>query len=301
MTANGTRWKTVLALLTVYVIWGTTQYATLLAVQGLPPVFMTGARFATAGLIMLAFAGAPALRSLSARQAINCVVAGTIMSFASFALAVLAIAQGVPTGLVACIIATMPLWLTLFAHGGGERTHAVGWVGVLIGISGAGLLLLDENLHFVPLGTGMAFLSPMLWAAGSYWVRRSDMPPMALASAIQWLSGGLIGIAVGLIFEADAVSRLTTVNQASVWWAWAYLLVFGTLLTYTAYLWLVRNVSAPLAGSNAFVNPVIAVGIGAVVAGERLDAISLIAIPLVLLGLVLIVSRPRQPQSPKRN
>lgn len=300
MTSNGARWKTALALLTVYLVWGTTQYATLLAVQGLPPVFMTGARFATAGLIMLAFAGAPALRSLSARRAVNCVVAGTIMSFASFALAVLAIAQGVPTGLVACIIATMPLWLTLLAHWGGERTHAMGWVGILLGIAGAGLLLLDENLHFAPLGTGMAFLSPMLWAAGSYWVRRSDMPPMALASALQWLSGGLAGIAVGLIFESDAVARLTAVNQASVWWVWAYLLVFGTLLTYTAYLWLVRNVSAPLAGSNAFVNPVIAVGIGAAMAGERLDAVSFIAVPLILMGLVLIVVKPRRQQSKRR-
>lgn len=300
MTANGARWKTVLALLTVYLVWGTTQYATLLAVQGLPPVFMTGARFATAGLIMLAFAGAPALRSLSARRAVNCVVAGTIMSFASFALAVLAIAQGVPTGLVACIIATMPLWLTLLAHWGGERTHAMGWVGILLGIAGAGLLLLDENLHFAPLGTGMAFLSPMLWAAGSYWVRRSDMPPMALASALQWLSGGFAGIAVGLVFESDAVARLTAVHHASVWWAWAYLLVFGTLLTYTAYLWLVRNVSAPLAGSNAFVNPVIAVGIGAAMAGERLDAVSFIAIPLILMGLVLIVVKPRRHPSTKR-
>jgi drug/metabolite transporter (DMT)-like permease len=261
----------------------------------MPPVFMTGARFAVAGLVVITFAGMSALRSLSARQTFNCAIAGIIMSFASFALAVLAIAQGVPTGMVASIIATMPLWLTLFAHWGGERTNYMGWTGIVLGILGAGLLLIDENLRLAPLGTGMAFLAPVFWAAGSYWVRRRDMPSMALASGLQWLSGGLVGLLVGATFEKDAVSQMVSVTAASAWWAWGYLLVFGTLLSYTAYLWLVRNVRAPLAGSNAFVNPVIAVCIGAGLAGEQLDSVTFIAIPLVLIGLMLIVHKPRQP------
>lgn len=294
MTRVGATWKSFLALSTVYVVWGTTHYATLIAIERMPPVFMTGARFTAAGLLMIAFAGTVSIRSLSARQALNCVVAGVTMSFASFAMAVLAIANGVATGLVACIIATMPLWLTLFSHWGGERTSYRGWMGILLGVAGASLLLLDSNLRIAPFGTFLALLAPILWAAGSYWVRRSEMPPMALSSGLQWLSGGLAGLVFGAMTEEDAMSTMITVTQASAWLAWAYLLVFGTLLSYTAYLWLVRNVSPPLAASNSFVNPVIAVGVGAGLAGERLDTASLIAIPLVVLGLILIVYRPRQ-------
>ena len=293
MTRVSYGWKVALALLTVYIVWGTTHFATLTAVQTLPPILMTGARFVTAGLLMLAVAPWEDLSRCTFRQIANCVLAGVLMSFASMTLAVLAIANGVATGLMACIVATMPMWLTLFAKIGGERVPMRGWMGVLLGVLGASLLLLDGNLTSTPLGTSLALLSPVCWAAGSYCVRRLSMPPMATASGLQWLSGGMAGLLAGLVLEADKVSGLWGAASLASLAAWTYLLLFGTLLTYTAYLWLVRNVSAPLAGSGSFVNPVIAVAIGGYLAGEQLDVLSFVAVPIILCALVLIVGLPR--------
>lgn len=285
-------WKVFAALLIVYVVWGTTHYATLIAVKDLPPVLMTGARFCAAGVLMMAFAGAPALHGIRARQVFNCAVAGALMSFASMTLAVLAIFKGVASGLMACIVATMPVWLTLFAQWGGERTSARAWLGVLVGVVGAGLLCLDGNLYATPTGTALAFLSPICWAAGTHLIRRSDMPPIGISSALQWLSGGLTGLAVGVTTELELLNRTWSSISLPAFLAWGYLVVFGTVLTYTAYIWLVRNVSAPLAGSSSYVNPVIAVVVGGTLAGEKLEGISFFSLALILISLALIIYTP---------
>lgn len=214
------------------------------------------------------------------------------MSFLSMTCAVVAISLGVASGLMSCIVATMPVWLTTFAHLGGEKVFPRAWIGVSLGVTGASLLFLDGNLSSTPAGALLALLSPIFWAAGSYWVRRSRMPPVGTASALQWLSGGLLGVIFGLATESTASTPLPSSLHASSWIAWGYLVVFGTLLTYTAYLWLVRNVSAPLAGSSSFVNPVIAVTIGGLFAGETLDKTSIVSLVLILCSLTLIIYKP---------
>ena len=293
MKSGDQNWKTGLVLLTVYVVWGTTHFATLVAVQSIPPMFMTGVRFTVAGAVMLAIAGLASLRNLTPQLFLNCAAAGILMSFASMTLAGVAIASGVSSGLMACIVATMPFRLTLLAHLGGEQVSTRSWIGVGLGVTGAFLLLFDGNLGSTPLGTLFAFLSAFAWALGSYWVRRAALPTSLLSPALQWLTGGIVGLLASLMFEVDYVSATLAGLQTSSILAWCYLLVFGTLITYTAYLWLVRNVSAPLAGSCAFVNPVIAVSIGAAFAGERLDSESFWAVALILLALLLLIYRPK--------
>src|SRR5690606_16151513 len=125
--------------------------------------------------------------------------------FASMSLAVLAIASGVASGLMACIVATMPFWFTFLVHRSGERISTLARTGVAIGVFGACLLMFDKNLASTPRGTAMAFLSPICWAVGSYLVRRSDMPAMAVSSSLQWLTGGLFGLVVALCWEVQSV------------------------------------------------------------------------------------------------
>src|SRR5690606_40894486 len=110
---------------------------------------------------------------------------------------------------------------------------------------------------------------PICWAVGSYLVRRSDMPAMAVSSSLQWLTGGLFGLVVALCWEVQSVGGVWRSATPQSLLAWGYLVVFGTLLTYSAYLWLVRHVSAPLASSSSFVNPLVAVAVGVFVANEE--------------------------------
>jgi drug/metabolite transporter (DMT)-like permease len=213
------------------------------------------------------------------------------MSFASMSLAVLAIGSGVASGLMACIVATMPFWFTFLVYRAGERISVASWTGVGVGILGACLLMFDKSLTATPKGAAMAFLSPVCWALGSFILRRSDLPPMAVSSSIQWLAGGLIGLTAASILEVNSVSEVWLDASLRSLVAWGYLVVFGTLLTYSAYLWLVRNVSAPLASSSAFVNPVVAVGVGVVLANEQFSALTFLAIALILFAVFLVLPK----------
>ena len=286
---EGQSWRLALALLIVYLVWGTTYYALAVAMQTLPPVLMNGARFVAAGLAMLAIARWQGLAWPTAAQWRASALIGGLMAFAAMALVVLAQKAGIGSGLMATVVTTMPMWLALWTRWGGERVPLTSWLGLVLGAAGAMLLALEGDFSTTLLGTLCAFGAPLAWSLGSYASRKLALPPPAMASAAQWLLGGLMCTLAALLFEPDARAFQWAQVSAASALAWLYLVVMGTMVTLNAYLWLLKNTSAALAGSYSFVNPVVALAVGVWLGGERLTGWVFIALPLIGVALALIL------------
>ena len=277
------------ALLIVYVVWGTTYFALGVAMQSLPPVLMNGARFVFAGVLMLAIARWQGQAWPTAAQWRASALIGSLMAFAAMALVVLAQKAGIGSGLMATVVTTMPMWLALWTRWGGERVPLTSWIGLALGAAGALLLALEGDFSTTLMGTLCAFGAPLAWSIGSYASRRLTLPAPAMASAAQWLLGGLLGLVVAWVWEPGARSvAWQQVSLASAL-AWLYLVVMGTMVTLNAYLWLLKNTSAALAGSYSFVNPVVALGVGVWLGGEHLTGWVYVALPVIGLALALIL------------
>lgn len=286
---QGQSWRITGALLIVYLVWGTTYYALGVAMQTMPPVLMNGARFLTAGLAMLAIARWQGLAWPTAAQWRASALIGGLMAFAAMALVVLAQQAGIGSGLMATVVTTMPMWLALWTRWGGERVPVTSWLGLVLGAVGAMLLALEGDFSTTLLGTLCAFGAPLAWSIGSYASRKLTLPAPAMASAAQWLLGGLMGTVAALLFEPGARTFQFAQVSALSAFAWLYLVVAGTMVTLNAYLWLLKNTSAALAGSYSFVNPVVALAVGVWLGGERLTGWVFIALPLIGAALALIL------------
>lgn len=277
------------ALLIVYLVWGTTYFAISVAVQSLPPLLMNGARFVLAGVVMLAYARWQGQAWPTAAQWRGSALIGSLMAFVAMALVVLAQRLGIGSGLMATVVTTMPMWLALWTRWGGEPVPLTSWIGLVLGATGALVLALEGDFSATLLGTLCAFGAPLAWSLGSYASRKMALPAPAMASGAQWLLGGLLGLGVAALWEPGAQqfqwSQVTAASGA----AWLYLVVMGTLVTLNAYLWLLKNSSAALAGSYSFVNPVVALCVGVLLGGEQLTGWVFVAMPLILAALALIL------------
>jgi drug/metabolite transporter (DMT)-like permease len=277
------------ALLIVYLVWGTTYFALDVAMQSLPPVLMNGARFVLAGALMLALARWQGQAWPTAAQWRASALIGGLMAFAAMALVVLAQKAGIGSGLMATVVTTMPMWLALWTRWGGERVPLTSWIGLLLGAGGALMLALEGDFSTTLLGSLCAFAAPLAWSLGSYASRRLALPAPAMASAAQWLLGGLLGLVAAWLWEPGARTMAWQQVSLASALAWLYLVVMGTLVTLNAYLWLLKSTSAALAGSYSFVNPVVALCVGVWLGGERLTGWVFAALPVIGLALALIL------------
>lgn len=280
------RWAVALALLLVYIVWGTTYFAIGIAVQTMPPLLMNAIRFLCAGGVMLLIALWQGHALPTARQWRNSAVVGGCMVFLAMNLMGFAQKLGIGSGLMATVVTTMPMWLALWSRWGGERVPVTSWIGLALGVVGALLLALEGDFSATWLGALLAFGAPLCWSIGSYASRKLSLPAPAMASAAQWFAGGAMGLVVALWFEP--LSALGEVSAKS-WAAWVYLLVFGTLVALNAYLWLLQNTSAALAGSYSFVNPAVALLVGVALGGELLTGWVFAALPLIGAALAFIL------------
>lgn len=277
------------ALLIVYIVWGTTYFAIGIALQSMPPLLMNGARFVLAGIIMLAWARWDGQSWPTRHQWLCSALIGGLMAFGAMTLVVLAQHLGIGSGLMATVVTTMPMWLALWTRIGGEPVPWTSWLGLILGATGALLLVLEGDFSSTVLGTLCAFGAPLCWSLGSYASRKLVQPPPAMASGAQWLLGGALGLLVAGLFEPQARSFDWQQVSLASWLAWCYLLVMGTLVTLNAYLWLLKNTSAALAGSYSFVNPLVALWVGVALGGEGLTGWVFAAMPLILMALLLIL------------
>ena len=279
-------WVVVVALLLVYVVWGTTYFAIGIALQTMPPLLMNAIRFLCAGGVMLLVAMGQGHAMPTRAQWCNSALVGGLMVFLAMNFIGFAQKLGIGSGLMATVVTTMPMWLALWSRWGGERVPFTSWIGLALGVAGALLLALEGDFSATWLGALLAFGAPLAWSLGSYASRRLSLPAPAMASAAQWFAGGAMGLVVALWFEP--LSSLGQVSARS-WAAWVYLLVFGTLVALNAYLWLLQNTSAALAGSYSFVNPAVALLVGVALGGELLTGWVFAALPLIGAALVFIL------------
>jgi drug/metabolite transporter (DMT)-like permease len=275
----------VAALLALYLVWGSTYLAIRFALEGLPPFLLAGVRFVVAGGALFAFLwlrGAPAP---SARQWRNAALIGGLLLLGGNGGVVLA-EQWVASGLTALGVATVALWSALFAGFWGQWPRRLEWVGLAVGFAGVALLNLEGNLRASPRGALVLLVATVSWAFGSMLSRRLDLPAGLTAPAAQMLAGGAL-LMVAAVLTGEAVPSAIALRPLL---AFIYLVVFGSWIGFSAYLYLLRRVRPALATSYAYVNPVIAMFLGVAFAGEHIEATEWLAMPVILSGVALVVA-----------
>ena len=294
---DGTAWRVVAAFGAVYVIWGSTYLAIRFAIETLPPFVMAGTRFLVAGILLHAWArlrGAPPPARSHWGPAI---VLGALFLLLGNGGVVWA-EQRVPSGLAALLVAVTPAWTVLFewAHGGvapGLRTLA----GLAAGLTGVGLLVAPSGLggaRLDLLGAGACLLSSVSWSLASVRSRMMRLPASpAIASSLQMLAGGGLLLLVGLATGEAARVDLAAISPRSML-AVIYLIIFGSLVAFTTFTWLLRVSTPSRVATCAYVNPVVAVLLGWAFAGEPLGPRTLLAAAVIVLGVVLITTSTRR-------
>ena len=279
-----------LALLLVYVVWGSTFLGIRFALEaGMQPLSMvSGSRFVLAGSLLYGLLRWRGLPAPSRAQWLNMLVMGLCLLFLGNGMVVLA-QRDVSSGLAAVAVASVPLWMALFTVIRGQRVSALEWVGLGIGFAGILWLNAGSSLSASPLALVLLLIAPLGWAFGSIWSRGRNLPSPFMTAAGQMLCGGVLLIAAGLA----SGERWNALPAPSGFLAVSYLCVFGSIIAFTAYVWLLHNVRPVLAGSYAYVNPVIAVALGASLAGERFSLNEFGAMAVILAGVVVMTLAQR--------
>jgi drug/metabolite transporter (DMT)-like permease len=293
----------VLGYAAIYLIWGSTFLAIRIAVGSIPPLLMMGVRCIAAGSMLVAWAALRGERA-SARQWRHALLAGGLMFGCAYGGLAWA-EQRIPSGVAALIVATLPLWMTTIEWvQRGARPSRAALLGVATGFGGVALLVARSGgapLALLPMA--IVALGEGAWAVGSLYARPPRLPkPVALNAGMPLLTGGVMLIAASWVGREVQTFHLRDVSTASVA-ALAYLIVFGSIVAFSAYSWLLQVSPAWRVGTHAYVNPLIAVALGAMVGGEPLTA-ALIASAVVIAGSVAIILAERTPQAaspPPRN
>lgn len=285
----------ILALAVLYIVWGSTYYAMRLALVGLPPFTMGGIRFLLAGSILLALLRLRGNPWPTRREWAASALVGTLLLVLGNGLVGVAEHLGVGSGVAATVIATMPLWAVMFGAAFGERPSWGELLGLIVGFSGV-LVLRSGGAFEAPIAGVLAIAcAPAAWAFGTVWSRRLPLPKGPLASAAQMITGGIVMGLVGLV----SGERVRTFPQTSALLALLYLIVFGSLIAFSAYGFLLRTVRPALATSYAYVNPVVALAIGALIGHEPFGASHAIACAWTLVGVAIVgVAKARPKPKP---
>jgi drug/metabolite transporter (DMT)-like permease len=282
-----------LALGTVYVVWGSTYLAIAIAVQTLPPLLYSGIRFALAGLLLAAWLAFRRVDlRISRRELGGASLVGILMLAGGNGLVNLG-ERTVPSGVAALIVASIPLWIVVYRMLARERV-GLGLIGaVLLGLAGVAILVVPGGLNGTidPVGALMLLGAPLCWALGTFLSPRVSTPRNALVStAYQLLAGGVALMVVApLKGELSRLDPATFSMQSLL--AAAYLVVFGSLIAYSAYTWLLQNASVSLVSTYAFVNPVVAVLLGALVLAEPITPTIIIGAAVIVVAVAFIVFR----------
>lgn len=271
-----------LALIGVYLIWGSTYLAIRIALVDFPPFLMGAIRFLLAGLLMFAVLRWRGIPAPTRRQWFNCAVTGTLLLGFGNGLVCYA-EQTVASGLAAVAVASMPLFAALCAGFYRQWPTGIEWIGLIVGFIGVVVLNFGGDLRGSPLGALALLTAAATWAFGSVWSRRRDMPHPAMSTAAQMLCGSAaLGIVALLTNE-----RVIAVHPETVA-AIAYLLAFGSIVGFSAYIYLLHHVRPALATSYAYVNPPVAVLIGVLFAGESVHTLDLVGMAIILAGVATI-------------
>jgi drug/metabolite transporter (DMT)-like permease len=303
LSAVSLRWRIVIAFAAVYLIWGSTYLAIHFAIETIPPYLMGGVRFLIAGGLLYAVLRLRGVPAPTRRQWRSTFVVGSLLLFGGNG-GVMVAEQFVPSSLAALLIAIVPLWMVLLNWKWGDRVRPTLGVigGVILGVIGIGLIAAPGTSADAvnPIGLGILIVASLSWSIGSLYSRRADLPSNALLStAMEMLMGGSLMFVVALVLGQGGLIRWENVSLRSVA-SVGYLVIFGSLLGFSAYVWLLRVTTPAKVATYAFVNPVIAVFLGWLVAGEALSVRTLIAAAIIIAAVVLITLNPGQkPHAPQ--
>ncbi len=276
------------AFFALYVIWGSTYLVIRIGIESWPPLMLAGIRFITAGVLMYAYLrwrGAPAPTWAQWRSA--GLIGILLLTFGNGAVSV-AEHTGVASGVAALAVATVPLFTLLCGYFWGQRNTRLEWAGIVLGLIGIAMLNLGSNLQSSPLGAALLIFAAAAWAFGSVWSKHLPLPQGAMASAAQMLVGGVV-LMVGSVLSGE---RLEAMPPLKGWLALFYLIGFGSIIAFNAYMYLLKNVRPAAATSYAYVNPAVAVLLGIVFAGETIGIEEALAM-LVIISAVVLIGLPQ--------
>jgi len=302
---RGRRSRVALGLGALYFIWGSTYLAIRIAIETLPPFFMAGSRFLLAGAILFVWAKARGAEGPTFTNWRTAIISGALMLGGGNGAVVWA-EQFVPSGMVSLLVATVPLWIVLqdWGWGGGGPPGAGVIFGILWGFFGVALLVTGSEIgrgDVQDLAGGLLVLGgAVAWAAGSLVARYGVRPRSAsLGNGMQMLAGG------GLLFFWGALrGEVGTIEPEFVslqsLLAFFYLVVFGSLLGFSSYIWLLRNTTPAVASTYAYVNPVVALFLGWALAEEPLSPRTILAAFVILSAVMVITTRRSKGGPPVR-
>jgi drug/metabolite transporter (DMT)-like permease len=252
-------------------------------------------RFFAAGVIMLvalAIRFGPRFLVVTRRQILAMALLGALLLGLGLGMVAMAQYNEVPTGMVALLIAALPLWIAIFKVIDGAKSSPLSWLGIIIGFIGVGILLQPElskpNNGAHIFWMLMVMVGNFGWAIGTYIAPRLDLPKSVLTvTGYQMLLGGVSMASVGLLVGEDLGDFLDATLQS--WLGWIFLVLIGSIATYTAYLWLVQNAPVGLIATYAYVNPVVAIALGTIFLDEVLSITLLFGAIVVITGVALVV------------
>ncbi len=292
-------WLVAVCLVCVYVIWGTTYFALKVGLEESGPYFLIGTRFIAAGgplMLWLHWRGEP-LPSL--RQWRGSALLAFLLLVVSLGNVTVA-EQWVSSGATVALVSLMPLAIALWSIVFGSRPKPLEWGAIVLGALGTLIMVMGQDLRARPLGTALILIGVSSWALGAVLSRRLQTPPGAMGFAAEMLAGGAIALIASALFREPWVLP----HSPRVWWAWGYLVVFGSLIGFSAYRYLVDRVSQTLAASYAYVNPLVGLLVGWGLGKESFSANVLLGLPIVLASVGALAwaqfgrptPRPRAPQ-----
>ena len=285
-----------LALLSVYFVWGSTYLALRFGLDGFPPLTLNGIRFLLAGIVMyllLRLRGAP---SPTRRQVWNATRMGVLLLVGGVGGMGLALQAGIGSGVAATAAAAIPVWSALAGGFFGSWPARREWIGLGVGLVGVLVLVQEGDFQASPGGLALAVLSPLVWSIGAVWGSNRDMPKGAMSATVQLLTAGPALLVIGPLLG----ERIDSVPSSSSILSLLYLTVFGSIVAYTAFVFLLKSVRPALATSYAYVNPLVAVALGLTLGGEIITGPIVIALPLILAGVGLVAtSKERRPAKPR--
>ena len=295
---------TIIAFGSVYLIWGSTYLAIRFTIETLPVFLSAGLRFFLAGLILYAYARFIKKDSAPQRKYWRpAFISGGFLLLGGNGCIVWA-ERYVPSGLAALFIAIVPLWMVLLEWWWQEtkRPSIRIFFGIGIGFLGVWLLMAPDFLHLgshsIHLGGALLLLlASFSWSIGSIYSHNADLPKAPfLSTAMQMMCGGILLLMMGILQGEYAHFHIINCSIKSIL-AWVYLIIFGSLLGFTTYLWLLKNVGVARTSTYAFVNPVVAIVLGWVWAGEKLSTQTALAAFLVLVAVIIITTCHKQPKA----
>lgn len=287
------------ALLVVYIFWGSTYLAIRYAVETIPPFLMAGTRFLIAGSLLYGWRRLAGDTGPTRKQWAAATLIGVLLLFGGNGMLSWA-EQLVPSGVAALLIGAVPLWMTLIEalRPGGVRPNLLGGIGLVVGFGGI-VLLVSPSLSsgsktdLPPLGIAILMVAALSWSLGSIYSRHADLPSSSLVgTGMEMLAGGVACYLAGTLFGEWKSVVLSDITVRS-WLGLVFLIVFGSMLTYSAYTWLLRAAPVSLVSTYAYVNPLVAILLGSLFAQEVLTVRILVA-ALVIVGSVVVINISRR-------